>query len=52
MNFLNADENNDVAAIVRKHCDRIVFAHIRNVKHFGEDYRQKADVYALKYSVK
>ena len=31
---LNADPNNDVAAIVRKHCDRIAFAHIRNVKHF------------------
>ena len=31
---LNADPNNDVASIVRKHCDRIAFAHIRNVKHF------------------
>ena len=31
---LNADANNDVAAIVRKHCDRIAFAHVRNVKHF------------------
>ncbi len=31
---LNANPNNDVAAIVRKHCDRIAFAHIRNVKHF------------------
>ena len=26
--------DNEVAAIVRKHCDRIAFAHIRNVKHF------------------
>ena len=32
---LSADPNNDVAAVVRKHCDRIAFAHIRNVKHFA-----------------
>ena len=31
---LSADPSNDVAAIIRKHCDRIAFAHIRNVKHF------------------
>ena len=31
---LNADPDNCVADIVRKHCDRIAFAHIRNVKHF------------------
>ena len=31
---LNADPNNNVADIIRKHCDRIAFAHIRNVKHF------------------
>ena len=31
---LNANPSNDVAAIVRKHADRIAFAHIRNVKHF------------------
>ncbi len=31
---LNADPDNDVAAIVRRHCGRIAFAHIRNVKHF------------------
>ncbi len=31
---LNANPNNNVADIVRKHCDRIAFAHIRNVKHF------------------
>ena len=31
---LNANPDNKVAAIVRKHCDRIAFAHIRNVKHF------------------
>lgn len=31
---LNADPSNNVAGIVRKHCDRIAFAHIRNVKHF------------------
>ena len=26
--------NNNVAAIVRKHCDRIPFAHVRNIHHF------------------
>lgn len=31
---LSADPNNHVAEIVRKHCDRIAFAHIRNVKHY------------------
>ena len=31
---LNANPENNVAAVVRKHCDRIAFAHIRNVKHF------------------
>ena len=31
---LNANPGNNVAAIVRKHCDRIAFAHIRNVRHF------------------
>ena len=31
---LNANPENNVADIVRKHCDRIAFAHIRNVKHF------------------
>ena len=31
---LNADPHNNVAGIVRKHCDRIAFAHIRNIKHF------------------
>ena len=31
---LNANGKNNVAEIVRKHCDRIAFAHIRNVKHF------------------
>ena len=31
---LNANPNNNVAAIVRKHCDRIAFAHIRNIHHF------------------
>ncbi len=32
---LNANPNNNVAKIVRKHYDRIAFAHIRNVKHFA-----------------
>ena len=32
---LNANPNNNVADIIRKHCDRIAFAHIRNVKHFN-----------------
>ena len=31
---LNANPDTNVADIVRKHCDRIAFAHIRNVKHF------------------
>ena len=31
---LNANAKNNVAEIVRKHADRIAFAHIRNVKHF------------------
>lgn len=31
---LNANPENNVAEIVRKHCDRIAFAHIRNIKHF------------------
>ncbi len=31
---LNADPRNNVADIIRRHCDRIAFAHIRNVKHF------------------
>ena len=28
---MNANPNNNVAAIVRKHCDRIPFAHVRNI---------------------
>ena len=31
---LGSNPANNVAEIVRKHCDRIAFAHIRNVKHF------------------
>ena len=31
---MNANPNNNVAEIVRKHCDRIAFAHIRNIHHF------------------
>ncbi len=31
---LNSNPDNDVAAIVRKHCGRIAFAHIRNLHHF------------------
>ena len=31
---LSSNPKNNVADIVRKHCDRIAFAHIRNVKHF------------------
>ena len=31
---LNANPENNVAEIVRKHCDRIAFAHVRNVKRF------------------
>ncbi len=32
---LNADPANKVADVVRRHCDRIAFAHIRNVKHYA-----------------
>lgn len=31
---LGSNPANNVAEIVRKHCSRIAFAHIRNVKHF------------------
>lgn len=31
---LSANPKNDVAAIVRKHHDRIAFAHVRNVRHY------------------
>jgi mannonate dehydratase len=31
---LSSNPKNNVADVVRKYCDRIVFAHIRNVKHF------------------
>ena len=31
---LNANPANNVAEIIYRHCDRIAFAHIRNVKHF------------------
>lgn len=31
---LNANPENNVASVVRKHCDRIPFAHIRNIRHF------------------
>jgi len=31
---LNANPDNNVADIVRKHCDRIAFAHIRNLHHY------------------
>ena len=31
---LGANRKNNVADMVRKYCDRIAFAHIRNVKHF------------------
>ena len=31
---LNANPANHVADIIRKHCGRIAFAHIRNVKHY------------------
>ncbi len=39
---LNANPENHVAEIVRKHCDRIAFAHIRNVKHFENGDFQEA----------
>ena len=31
---LSANPENNCAEIIRKHCDRIAFAHIRNVHHF------------------
>ncbi len=31
---LSSNPENNVADIIRKHCDRIAFAHVRNVKHF------------------
>lgn len=31
---LGANKDNDVPDIIRTYCDRIAFAHIRNVKHF------------------
>ena len=31
---LNANPDNNVADIVRKHCDRIAFAHVRNLHHY------------------
>ena len=38
---LGANEHNRVANIVRKHSDRIYFAHIRNVKHYeGGDFSE------------
>ena len=30
----SADPNNNVADMVKKHCNRIAFAHIRNVRHY------------------
>ena len=39
---LNANPENNVASIVRKHCDRIAFAHVRNVKHFPNGDFQEA----------
>ena len=30
----SANPKNNVAEVVRKHCDRIAFAHVRNVRHF------------------
>lgn len=32
---MSANPQNNVADIIRRHCDRIAFAHIRNVKHFA-----------------
>ncbi|MBR6322982.1 MAG: mannonate dehydratase [Lachnospiraceae bacterium] len=32
---LNSNPGNNVADIVRKHCSRIAFAHIRNLHHYG-----------------
>ena len=40
---LNANPENNVADIVRRHCDRIAFAHIRNIHHFDNgDFSEAA----------
>lgn len=39
---LNANPKNRVADIVRKYCNRIAFAHIRNVRHFPNGDFQEA----------
>ena len=39
---LGSNPENNVADIIRKHCDRIAFAHIRNVKHFPNGDFSKA----------
>lgn len=39
---LNANPKNHVADIVRKYCNRIAFAHIRNVRHFPNGDFQEA----------
>ena len=31
---LGANEKNEIADIIRSYCDRIAFAHVRNVKHY------------------
>ena len=31
---MSSNPKNNMADIVRKHCDRIAFAHVRNVKHY------------------
>ncbi len=41
---LNADPRNNVADIVRKHCDRIAFAHIRNVNIFRMEISQRLPI--------
>ncbi|MCQ2442734.1 MAG: mannonate dehydratase [Oscillospiraceae bacterium] len=33
---LNANPDNNCADIIRKHCDRIAFGHVRNIHHFED----------------
>lgn len=37
---LGTNPNNDVADIIRTYCDRIAFAHIRNIKHYDASKTQ------------
>jgi mannonate dehydratase len=52
---LGADKNNDVPGIIRKYASHIFFAHVRNLRHIGDDFYESAhlsscgslDMYAI-----